>query len=333
MKKTLYLFFGLRGILILITVLFLACSCSNNPFKRKIKSLTITNWNLQTFFDGNNDGVEYDQFRKSKEMWNEDYYEERLIRLCKLIEEINSDVFVMEEIENEKILYDISNRLSHNAWNKKKMYNYAAFGKEKGNSIGCAVISKHEITDIKFHALDVRTENESAPQMRSVMQVDFNAGDRNLCMFVNHWKSKSGGEEQSEKWRLWQENILAREFAESSQSVLSFATGDFNKDILDFNRTVENEILFTGIGEKENMMFQLYSPWNEQNTDEGSYFFRGKWEKIDHFFFADKNCFEDFTVEKNEKIIKPDGTPARYEIYNHMGYSDHLPITCKVIIN
>lgn len=331
--KNIYTFpFGNTGCLFFLLFTFFISSCTKKFQFNNANSITVTNWNLQTFFDGNNDGIEYSDFRKSKNLWNEDFYEERLDRLCKLIEEIDSDVFVMEEIENEKILYDISNKLSHNCWYRNKIYNYAAFGKENGNSIGLGVISKYPIENIKFHGLDVRTENEKAPQMRALMEVNMSAGNKNICMYVNHWKSKSGGEEKSEKWRLWQENILAREFSNAFDSDINFATGDFNKDYFDFTRNEHNDFLFNGIGETKTKQVMLYSPWNDV-TDEGSYFFRGKWEKIDHFFFAEKNRFSDFKVIKNDKILKSDGTPARYELYNHTGYSDHLPITCRIILD
>lgn len=320
---------------ILIATIFLSIlilSCDLNSFQNSKNEITVTNWNVQTFFDGNNDGVEYSEFRKSRENWNEEFYEDRLNRLCKIIEEIDSDIFVMEELENEKILYDISNKLSHNAWRQNKMYNYAAFGKEEKSSIGCGVISKHKIDRINFHGLDVRTESETAPQMRPVMEVALNIYGKNIVLFVNHWKSKSGGEEKSEKWRLWQENILTREFTMTDNGALVFATGDFNKDISDFNCQNNDEIIFTAISCSEQSSIQLYSPWEKGDINSGSYYFRGNWEKIDHFFFTDRSHIAQFYVEQNEKILKPDGTPNRYEIYNHQGFSDHLPITCKIIL-
>lgn len=325
MKKKYRLLFGILLLVILFVILFY-----ENSSKLNKNEITITNWNVQTFFDGNNDGIEYSEFKKSSETWNENFYEQRLKRLCSIIEELNSDVFVMEEIENEKILYDISNYLSHNSWFKNKMYNYGAFGKEKTNSIGCAVISKYKIVDLKFHSLDVRTETEKSPQMRAVMEVILEVNNQTISMFVNHWKSKSGGEEKTEKWRLWQENILAREW-QSNLSEIIFALGDFNKDIRDFSRNENNALEFNFIDEKEKSSIAIFSPWDdEQNQEKGSYFFRGSWEKIDHFFVTDRTLINKFTVENLPQILKQDGTPARYELFNHRGFSDHLPITCSI---
>lgn len=319
-------------LIICLFAFMLNFSCSVKIQHKAKDSISVTNWNLQTFFDGNNDGIEYSDFRKSKEVWNEDFYEERLIKLCKIIEELDSDIFVMQELENEKIIYDISNRLSHNAWNKNKIYNYAVFGKENKNSIGCGVISKLPISDVKFHGMDVRTENDKMPQLRDVMEVCIELNENPISLYVNHWKSKSGGEEKSEKWRLWQENILAREMDFNKDKKTVFATGDFNKDINDFCRTDDNDLKFNFIDKEQNKELILYSPWDDEPTNTGTYFFRGKWEKIDHFFYTDKKNLKSFNVVQNQEIAKPDGTPKRYELYSHNGYSDHFPITSIVAI-
>lgn len=314
--------------LLVFTLLFMSCSIpavSRNP-----PTISITNWNVQTFFDGNNDGIEYSDFRKSNEKWNETFYEERLERLCDVIRKIDSDIFVMEELENEKVIYDISNYLSNNLWYKNKVYGYAAFAKEEKSSIGCGVISKYPIESLKNHKLDVRTEAEKAPDMRSIMEVSFCAGDRKILVFINHWKSKSGGEEKSEKWRKWQESVLGRELGEKEKFYdVIVATGDFNRDISEFSRSGDGEVVFNKIGNGENIL--VTSPWDcFEKENSGSYFYKGSWERIDHFFAVDKNSISDFYVETDYGITKEDGTPYRYELFNHQGYSDHLPVTCII---
>ena len=48
------------------------CSCK---IGQKKASLKIVNWNAQTFFDANKDGIEYSNFLKSKK-WDEAAYKE-----------------------------------------------------------------------------------------------------------------------------------------------------------------------------------------------------------------------------------------------------------------
>lgn len=209
------------------------------------------------------------------------------------------------------------------------MYNYAAFSKEKNNSIGCGVISKYEINKLSVHALDVRCESDSLPPLRPIMEVELNVSGKNISMFINHWKSKSGGQLQSEKWRLWQENILGRELNNSRTDIL-FAAGDFNKDISDFVRDKNNNCCFNFIDDLSVKNKKMYSPWNERFNNYGSYYFRGEWEKIDHFFACNQELIKDFEIITAGDITKPDGTPNKYEMYNHQGYSDHLPIRCVI---
>ncbi|MCR5612836.1 hypothetical protein [Treponema sp.] len=340
----------------LILVLFFGCYAGNNS--GTMQNVTITNWNVQTFFDGNNDGIEYSEFRKA-DTWNSELYEQRIGRLCSMIKKFDSDILVMEEIENEKIIYDISNHLSENEWFKNKKYLYAAFGKNEGSSIGCAVLSKYKIEDVAFHNIDIRTEKEKKvgkkkgrkkgegkmPDLRPIIELTINTDDRcqngghsRFKLFVNHWKSKSGGALESEKWRQWQETVLAgllksRNCAEKKREPEFFciAAGDFNKDIGEFGRGKGKELYFTELDECENKAVNVYSPWNEyENQEKGSYYFNGKWERIDHFFCNRNEGIVKFTVEEEPEIINEDGTPARYQIFSKSGYSDHLPVTCTI---
>ena len=338
-------------------------SCAQN----KENSLVVTNWNVQTFFDANDDGIEYESFRKNVK-WNLDSYTARLDRLCNIIEKSDSDIFIMEEVENEKIIFDIFNKLSGNVWFPKKVYRYAAFSKEEGSSIGCAVLSRHEIKDIKLHSLDIKTEKAEAPSMRPVMQLTVcpkrQKKEHTVCVFVNHWKSKSGGENKTELWRLWQESVLASKMKEAKENAgVVFASGDFNKDIGSFNRDLHNALYFTSLEKDKNIFLEIYSPWDDcknlkvrderlysSNAFEsdcssrgsdfferddsfrnyGTYYFRGRWEKIDHFFFLDKNAVKDFSIAPFDELLKDDGTPMRYEVFTGRGYSDHLPVMCII---
>ncbi|MGN0739377.1 MAG: endonuclease/exonuclease/phosphatase family protein [Treponema sp.] len=324
-----------------ITAFFNLCACSFNSGKKNQSQLTFTNWNVQTFFDGITDGTEYAEFKNKKSGWSIEQYEKRLDRLCSKIEQFDSDFFIMEELENEKIIYDISNRLSRNVWFKNKIYQYAAFQKNEKSSIGCGILSKYEITDVKVHNLDIKTEKDRMPDMRPVMEVTAkvcgkNKSERKITIFINHWKSKSGGQSQTEKWRLWQETVLSRLLNsrnKENDGRIIIAAGDFNKDINDFSYDKNQSLYFSEINSSENKKIPVFSPYNQKNQadaqDEGTYFFRGKWEKIDHFF-AVENIFTDFRIEKDDDLLTDEKIPARYEIFTGKGYSDHLPVSCTV---
>lgn len=341
-------------------------SCAS-AWEESRASLKIVNWNAQTFFDANNDGIEYSNFQKSKK-WGEAAYKERLKKLCRAIKSLDGDVVILEEIENEGILYDISNALAGENWNPKKVYRYGCFSKKKNSAIGCAVISRHELRDLKIHSLDIRAENSRAPSMRPLMEVNllveknkFSKAkkSRTLKIFVNHWKSKSGGEEESKIWRRWQEGLLAQKISDAQSDATLPAiicAGDFNQDISEFkfigieefldagaNGTILLEtsglkkdynfystpnIEFTTLCSQEKIL--VYSPWLEFPGEEGSYFFRDKWERIDHFFACGKIALKEFSPQTSGVWAYDDGRPKPFKIHSLNGYSDHLPISCVV---
>lgn len=313
-------------------------------------SLKIVNWNAQTFFDANNDGIEYSNFQKSKK-WGEVAYKGRLKKLCDTIKILDGDVVILEEVENEGILHDISNVLAGENWNPKKVYRYGCFSKKKNSSIGCAVISRYELFDFKIHSLDVRAENSRAPSMRPLIEVDLLAAknkfsdeknSRTLKIFVNHWKSKSGGEEESKIWRRWQEGLLAQKISDARNNATLPAiicAGDFNQDISEFNSididAIESEDFCNAQNIEFAMLFSrekifVYSPWPEFSGEEGSYFFRDKWERIDHFFACGQIALKEFSPQNSGAWAYDDGRPKPFKIYSLNGYSDHLPISCIV---
>lgn len=311
--------------------LLLLISCSfEHPFV-SVKEISIVSWNVQTFFDANTDGIEYYEFRSKKSPWNQEMYEERLDKICSVVKKINSDVIVLQEIENEKIIYDIFNRLSNGFENIKESYKYSTFGKTPQSSIGIAVLSKHKIEDVKFHSTDIKTESSQAPDLRPIIEMIIDCGEKKIRLFANHWKSKSGGEENTDKWRKWQEKVLASIFKKDNANEILIATGDFNKDISEFNRDSNGKIMlnnFSFSGRKEVL---VYSLWDEcLLTNIGSYYFDGSWERIDHFFVEDKDVVKEFEVLSFQELTKDDGTPNRFELYKNSGYSDHLPIYCKI---
>lgn len=304
-----------------------AALCSCRDFGQKKLSLKIVNWNAQTFFDGNNDGVEYSNFVKSKK-WNQEAYKDRLQKLCKAISQLDGDLVVLEEIENVGIVYDISNALAGNSWNPAKVYRYACFAKDENSSIGCAVLSRRQLQGLKVHSLDIKSEKSKAPSMRPIIEVDLLAPKR-LKLFINHWKSKSGGED-SAVWRKWQESLLARKIIEAQKKDSGAAilcAGDFNQDIKEFSIAAPGQVELNSRFSGEKVL--VHSPWLCFEGDLGSYNFRDKWERIDHFFSCGNLTMEEFSPQTGEWSYE-DGRPKPFKIYSLKGWSDHLPIACKI---
>lgn len=317
--------------------LLLSCSHLENSGQsarqndgEKTSSIKVLNWNLQTFFDANFDGTEYSQFKNSSAGWSKEKYEERLERLAKVVKSSDPDVLVVQELENAGQLYDIFNRLCSN-FNLRKNYSYGCFAKEKGSSIGTAVLSRYPLSSPAVHSLDIRTEPEKMPSMRPLLKVFVTVKEKTLLLMVNHWKSKSGGEEKTEVWRNYQENALAFCFASAAQKgQCAIACGDFNRDVSEFKKMNEENANIELRG--QNPAF-VYSPWfDEQNElyEPGSYFYKNEWGRIDHFFAGKGVKISHFAVENDGDWAREDGSPFKYVVRYGSGYSDHFPISCVV---
>ncbi len=293
------------------------------------------NWNLETFFDGEFDGNEYSDFSSPKSGWSKEKYEIRLNRLANVIKTLDADIVIMEEIEKQEQIYDISNRLA-GTFDFNKSYRYALFSKKEGSSIGCAVISRLPLSEFCVHSLSITSQKREQPSMRPIIEFSVSKNNRNLTFFVNHWKSKSDGEAESEVWRNFQENQLSRLMQKSlGEGKAVIALGDFNRDIKEFS-IIEKKENEENQAHKENIMLgkkhggrvEVYSPWIDSPNESGSYFYDGHWERIDHFFAAGGVQIHDFKNETDGEWCTNEGLPKNYRLWNGSGYSDHLPLTC-----
>lgn len=353
MKKFLFCFLGL-----IIWIFYLGgCSISNDSticdsgFSCEVKMVC---WNVQTFFDAKIDGNEYSEFKK-EESWNSGKYRQRLERLCEVMNSLNADIFVFEEIESLGVVQDISNFLTNGSWLNSKKWNYACFSRNCGSAIGCAVFSRFPIKELTVHNVDVRIYANEQPSSRPIMQVCLEIDKKDLVLFVNHWKSKSGGEVETEIWRDWQEALLGerlvRDFSFSGKNAYILC-GDFNRSAEDFVCDFEGAFIESEIGGKfecadANVVLRtfgqgksefvcVYSPWFGKSggfkTEKGSYFYKGSWERIDNIFSFGSLKISGFMVESEGNLAKEDGSPFRYSVYNGEGYSDHFPLVCSLLL-
>jgi hypothetical protein len=232
--------------------------------------------------------------------------------------------------DDEAVLRDIGNFLC-SGWMFGRRYRWAAFCKEPGASLGCAVLSRYPLEDLSCHALDVRSPSPAArPSLRPVMQLRVVKGGRSLVLLVNHWKSMSGGAGESEIWRNAQEAVLADRMALLADSP-AIGCGDFNRDVQDFAGGDDGIVVLrsgkAGIA--------VRSPWFATDgnlVSPGSYYYKEEWSRIDGFLCAGRLEREDFKSETGGPWCQEDtNIPKKYKVWNGQGYSDHLPLSCTVV--
>ncbi len=308
-----------------------ACSLDEGFMTSDSENVSIVSWNVQTFFNAESDGTEYSNFC-DKTKWNREKYLARLERLCNALVELDADIYVLEEIENESVIYDISNQLSGKSWDSGKKWAYSCFAKDVNSAIGCAVLSRYELTGMNCHCIDVRTTDEKQPVLRYLIEVEVKVKDRLLTVLANHWKSKLNDAEGTEVWRQFQESLLVLRLLELKDASVVIC-GDFNKDIGEFcieRYSDEAKVLLKGDSLKCEDSFSVSAGWllDEQVSEgeSGSYYYKDSWERIDSIFIFGNCSFLKFEPCVNDLWCDEDGHPDGYKIYSGEGVSDHLPV-------
>ena len=316
----LFIFFS-----VLMTVCSLGC-------KSGTKKLKLTTWNVQTFFDCVEDGTEYSDFVRSKK-WNEQAYRTRLERLSSSMKKIDSDVFVLQEIENEHVVYDIAALISTD-WNARKRYDYACFSKQKESAIGCAVFSRFPLESLSVHGVYVDDGKEKMPSVRPLMQLKVINGNDAFVLFVNHWKSKKGSD-VSVSVRKKQEialgtriSALLKESNVHEKPVKVLACGDFNQDSSEFTYKTDCAVNFQTFDDD----VYLHECMDYSDCEDfGTYFFRDEWSVIDHIFYSGDLKISDCWIEtEGDWCDFETHIPSAYKVWTGSGYSDHLPVSCYI---
>lgn len=309
------------------------------------KGIKLVSWNVETFFDAATEGTEYDEFKGASSAWNADRYRDRLTRLTGYMKDEDADIYCFMEIENEAVVLDISNQLQGSDAHGTK-WKYAAFGKEPGSAIGCAVFSKLPLERLIMHQIDYRVSLPASafekrttgtpvepPVMRPLLELRLSPaaeGGQGLTLFVCHWKSKSGGETESAVWRGCQEALLASRMEKAlSEGDAVLACGDFNRGLAEFLWSYQEGCVelrgFSG-------NVTAVSPWFS-SPQPGSYYFQGEWNRLDHIFAAGGTTLLTFAADTGGDNVTAEGTPAGYSVTTGKGWSDHLPLICTFTVS
>ncbi|GHV81375.1 endonuclease [Spirochaetia bacterium] len=320
-------------------------------------SLRVLAWNVQTLFDGEQIGNEYSEYL-NEAGWAEEKFSARISAISRAIDSIDGDppdVLALMEIENLQCLEALARgELA------KYGYNWTYFAGNKGMSQGIGVVSRIPFTETRVHG--IVWGREAVP--RPVLELWLYPENTPLVLFVCHWKSKLGGEDQTETMRRASASSILRRIREIRKDhpyVPAVIMGDLNENHDEFYRR-DGKILSALlpddpdaaalIGNRDDFLVlsgekppvaasfdasvpAFYSPWGQELLN-GSYYYQNNWETIDHFLLTEQFFDEagwDFSrcrVLAEEPFTNAKGTPARYNPRSGYGLSDHLPLLLEL---
>ena len=316
-------------------------------------TLFVAFWNLQNLFDTIDDPDKNDEeFLPDGSLeWTDERLDKKMYNLARVIRSMNNekgpDILGVCEVENETVL-----ELMVDKYLSDLNYEIAYVESPDNRGIDCGLIFKSTNFDLLNIQVDTVHLSNDWPT-RLIFGVNLlNMNNKELTVFVNHWPSRSGGEEKSEPNRVAAAQTLRyavdRIFSMNEYANI-FIIGDFNDEPVNISvlETLNaNPIMCDSIPlqlefKSEKELFNL--AYNSFEEGEGSYKYKDDWNMLDQIIVSGSiiNGLDFHYVCNSFQVYKPNylitksgnykGTPfPTYGGKKYLGgYSDHFPVTAK----
>jgi endonuclease/exonuclease/phosphatase family metal-dependent hydrolase len=302
-------------------------------------------WNVENFFDDNNDGRTA-AGDKVYDPWfaeNPDILQLKLSRLTEVLLKMNGgkgpDIFACVEVETRRaaeLLKDALNeKLGNPALNYKEVICKEV---QVGRHIAPAVISRLPIGRAKLHGRGMR-----------ILEVHVNVRDQDLVLVVSHWTSRVS-DHTGDKRAKYGDQIygLFKGMYKTNPKVDFLVCGDFNDTPTD--ESVRDHLHAVGDKEavlnavEEPLLFNLFAA---AEKGVGSHFDRGRWYQFDQIAVSRGMLDgEGWTCDPQSAAVVP--TPPRPGDRHSphppwkfggprdkgpRGYSDHFPVTVELTVH
>ncbi len=311
------------------------------------KSFVVMSYNVENLYDTINDPDKDDEefLPDGKNKWTSERYLKKLEQLSKVIAAPNEKnlpaVIGFYEVENKKVVQD----LAATAKLKKGKYTVINYPSPDKRGIDVAMMyRKSKFNVLSSKALYVRLPEEPPYPTRDILMVKGVSGKTDtLYFFFNHWPSRRGGENESEKNRIAAAGVLRKavdSISVNSPNANIIIMGDFNDypNNKSITETLSADTLYNA-GKKSGLFNLCY---NYESKNEGTFNYKGDWGMLDQFIVsyhlinkkngwhvntdAAKILKENWMLYFNKETqeSKPNATYGGSNYYG--GYSDHLPV-------
>ena len=316
--------------------------------QKNVKSFLVVSYNVENLFDTiNSPQFADDEFTPSgTKAWTYDRYKKKLNDLARVVLSIPGKklpaVIGLSEIENRQVLEDLANQRGL----RKGEYEIVHEDGQDPRGIECALLYRPDLFKYKSHEyVPIADPVDPDYLYRGILHVQGKGPDgSSLHIFVNHWKSRSGGELETERQRMFSAITLRKQMdllmaRESDFKVI--VMGDFNDEPT--NRSLTNGL--SALNKRRNIqMGDYYNLFYDLHNIEGkgTYNYQGKWNMLDQIIVSyslldqerglttayDSGVIlkEEWMLYVSEKYGKslPSATYGGPEYFG--GPSDHLPV-------
>ena len=312
-------------------------------------NLRIAFYNVENLFDTEDNPRKNDNefLPEGTRKWTYGKYQNKITNLARVISSLGEwgypAIIGLCEVENEKVLDD----LTRHSPIKKANYRYVVTNSPDQRGINTALLYQRE----KFRLLNDTAYTIEFPynkrkKTRDILHVSGLIASRDtLDLFICHFPSRRGGEEQSEPDRIFVASLL-------KMKVDSIFKVRMKANIVimgDFNDEPSNKSMSEALNAKTSLentsptdLCNLSAPFEKQKN-QGSYKFGRQWNVLDQIIVSGnllENNRERFcvlphtvTIFRRDFMMTDDTSNGgkrmkkTFHGYKHEGgYSDHLPV-------
>lgn len=315
--------------------------------------LKIATYNVENLFDLKKDGHEYTEYiPNTASKWNQKNYDIKLRNISHVIKDINADIVALQEIESLDALKDLRFQLKRDGI----YYQYYKIANKKNTTVKVALLSKIPFVYTKEISVT------SSYKYRNILEAKFSVNDKELYVFVNHWKSKAG----PESMRIVSAKKLLHRIKEIGEDKNIILVGDFNSDYEEYKmfkrkrrhndtngKTGINHVLHTKqqINSAPKTTYSkgnFYNLWYDTNKkNRYSYLYRSRKEALDNIIISQSlikeneisyihssiDTFKPSYLFKGKNLYRWQTTRRKPRKHKGKGFSDHLAVTAKFRIN
>ena len=328
----------------------------NAQEKKKFKVHTVAFYNLENLFDTINDQTKFDERSPMMEIKNnrEEIYEKKVANMARVISEIGSDVskntpalIGVCEIENKQVLFDVANdpKLIN------KDYGIVHYESPDVRGIDVALMyQKRLFTPLHTSSHTIKIYNDKTRERvhtRDQLLVSGTLEGEMIHVIVNHWPSRSGGEERSRPKRVAAAKGNKR-LIDSLQSIdpysKIFVMGDLNDNPT--NESVKG-VLNAERNRKKVGLKGIFNPFENmfKKSGLGTTAYRDAWSLFDQIMFTKPLLEKDYTTWSYYKsgiynkayLTNKKGRWKGYPLRSFAdggftnGFSDHFPVYVHIV--
>jgi len=340
----------------LITIVFLMLSITIwSQEGKKFKIHTVAFYNLENLFDTINDTTKFDEASPIMELntGKEEVYKKKVHNMARVIADIGADeahnapaILGVSEIENRSVLVDLVN----DPLLLGRDYGIIHYESPDSRGIDVGMIYQKALfqpISTSSHTLKIYDDNTREPvKTRDQLVVSGKLDGDLIHVIVNHWPSRSGGEERSRSKRVGAAK-LSKHLIDSLQVIDPYAKifvmGDLNDNP---NNASVKEVLNAKAEKEEVKLKGIYNPYENFFRDGlGTTGYRDSWSLFDQILMTEPLLEKDYSsfrfykafIYNKAYLTQKRGRWKGYPFRSFSdagftgGYSDHFPVYVYLI--